>query len=108
MDDARKQIFDSFQEHLYQEYVRYCRHQLRTPSLNGLITYLIDRDLLSKKIIKKYTIQKEFQHLYPQYKHHKTKTVLALADRFNISERSVWSSIKNQQPTIEIQQNSIQ
>jgi len=107
MDAARKQIFDSFQEHLYHEYVRYCHHQLRTPSLPGLITYLIDRDLLSKKIIKKYTIQKEFQNLYPVFKHHKTKTVLALADRFNISERSVWSSIKNQGPTIEIQQSSL-
>lgn len=98
METNKKQLLDTFQSHLYQEYLYYCHQQRCAPHITGLITYLIDRDLLSKKVIKSYTIQREFKNLYPTYEHHKTRTVMALADRFNISERSVWSSIKSKQP----------
>ena len=90
----RKQIFDKFEEHVFENYVKYCtQHQLPC-SLNGLIAYLIDFEIIPQKAIQRYTILNEFEVLYPKEQFQKTKTVVSLADRFNISERSVWSILK--------------
>lgn len=96
MEDSRKKIYDVFQERLCQNYINYCEFHNAEENLDGLITYLIDQELISNVAIKRYTIKKEFEELYPLNKHHKTQTVHTLASKFNISTRSVWSILKRE------------
>lgn len=90
----RKYILDRFQQHLLKKYQSYCtRHNISDP-VEGLITFLIDQELIPEKNIKDYTVRQEFDDIYPNEEYHKTRTVNALADRFNLSERSIWSILK--------------
>jgi DNA polymerase III alpha subunit len=94
MTESRKRILDAFQNHLYDSYEHFCtRHQV-DPSTKGLITYLIDKDLIPSVAIKRFTITQEFDKIYPQQKKHKTKTINALSDKFNIPERTIWGILK--------------
>ncbi|MCB0631632.1 MAG: hypothetical protein R2824_02500 [Saprospiraceae bacterium] len=94
MRETRKYLLDRFQQHLHEDYQDYCCTQGLNPSIQGLITFLIDKDVVSPKQIKDFTVLREFQELYPTQKYRKTQTVNMIADRFNISERSVWGIIR--------------
>ena len=89
-----KYLLDRFQEYIYQEYLSYCiKHELAA-SDKGFLTFLIDKKIIPIKEIKQYTILQEFHEVYPKNEFHKTNTVLSLADKYHISERSVWSILK--------------
>lgn len=93
--ELRKQILDLFQDRLCLEYCEYCnKHQLK-PELAGLITYLIDQELINPHVIQKYTVLKAFNEGYLGSRGQKTQTVEMLADRFNLSTRTVWSILKH-------------
>lgn len=97
MDSPRykKLILDRFQEHLQQDYENYClQHGLDKADEQQLLTFLIDQDLIPSTHIQRYTVRQEFQRVYPQQDFHKTHTVLTLAHRFSIPERTVWSILK--------------
>lgn len=95
MEIYRKHILDKFQEHLRKNYIKHCERHEITPTDDQLLTFLIDQNLMSMNRIQQYTVIKEFERLYPQQDNHKTQTVLTLADRFSISERTVWNILKN-------------
>lgn len=95
MEAYRKHILDRFQEHLHRNFKNYCERHGIEPTEDQLITFLIDQNLISGTHIQRYTILKEFEKLYPEQDHHKTHTVNALADRFSLSQRTVWSILKN-------------
>lgn len=83
-------MLDGFQKHLFVEYHAYCtRHHLQ-PSMEGLVTFLIDKDLILPLTIKRYTVLQEFDDLYLNLENQKTKTVNALSDKFNIPPRTIW------------------
>lgn len=91
----RKYLLDRFQTHLINKYASYRdRHNIADP-IGGLVTFMIDQELISEKNIKHYTVLLEFEDIYPHEAFHKTRTVIALADRFNISERTVWGILKS-------------
>ncbi len=90
----RKQLLDQFQKHLETNYADYCDRQSNEQDISGLVTYLIDQELIPASTLKRYTILKEFQKVYSTQKHNKTQTVSLLAERFNLSERTVWSMLK--------------
>ncbi|MEL6867846.1 MAG: hypothetical protein AAFP19_25705 [Bacteroidota bacterium] len=92
-----KQILDKFQVYLSESYAQYCELHDQPPSIEGFITYIIDQDLVSHSGIRRYTILKEYLHLSKSKDAHgqKTKLVALLASRFNISERSIWSLLRN-------------
>lgn len=98
MEFHRKQLIDKFEGILFENYRDYCQRYSITPSFEGLITFLVDFEIISPKAITKYTIRQEFEQLYPQKEYHKTNTVLQLADRYNLSERSIWSILKGRRP----------
>lgn len=91
----RKYIMDRFQSHLLDKYKEYCDRHRINESVNGLITFLIDQDLIPEKNIKYFTVLQEFDDIYPNEAFHKTRTVNTLADRFNLSERTVWGILKS-------------
>lgn len=96
MAENRKKILDAFEGHLSLIYKDYCRRQGEKPTPDGMITFLIDKDLIPAVAIKRFTILHEFEHLYPLKENHKTKTVHSLSDKFNIPERTIWSILKKQ------------
>jgi AraC-like DNA-binding protein len=95
MSDYRKTLMDSFESHLEQEYQAYCsRHNLQL-SVSGMITFIVDRKLIPDSHIRRFAILKEFQSIFEENDRHKTLTVEALADRFNLSERTVWTILRH-------------
>jgi hypothetical protein len=93
--ENRKFLMDRFQEHVQSSYQTYCNRHGMPPSVPGLITFLIDQELIPPTNIKRFTVVEEFDRLHPEQERQKTRTVNALADRFNISERAVWGILKN-------------
>jgi len=92
--ENRKLILDKFEEHVNTTFEFFCkRHQIK-PNKEALLTYLIDQNLIPSITIKHYTVQHEFENLYQELEHQKTKTVIALSDKFNIPERTIWGILK--------------
>lgn len=91
---TRKQILDLFQDRLCKGYEKYCQIHELDSNLGGLITYLIDQDLIPASTIQKYTLFKEFEAEQEKKPIQKTQTVENLAHRFNLSERTVWNILK--------------
>jgi len=96
MEESRKHLMDKFQQHLVENYKAYCEAYHIKESYAGFVTYLIDHELIPGKTVKRYTVLKEYTHYLPNYPH-KTAVVEALSRRFNISTRSVWTILKNDQ-----------
>ena len=63
-------------------------------NLEHFITYLYDQSLISNSAVKQYAILATFEDLFEQNKGHKTKTVNLLADRFNLTPRSIWNVLR--------------
>lgn len=94
MTENRKSVLDVFQKSICADYLTYCsRHQL-SPSPDGIITFLIDKDLIPTSKIRHYTVTKEFEKTFVAHEKHKTKTVYAISDKFNIPERTIWNILK--------------
>lgn len=92
--ESRKFILDKFQNHIHDGYNAYCvRHGLKKTE-DLFITYLIDQDLISPTHLQRYTILKEFEQLCAQNSCPKTQAVDTLANRFRLSERTVWSILR--------------
>lgn len=99
MDTPRhkKLLLDRFQEHLGQKFRDYCtRHPLDETDDKRLLTFLIDQELIPPVHIQRYAVLREFEQVYQEAQGHKTQAVQALADRFCISERTVWSILKGE------------
>lgn len=94
MNLNKKTILDQFQQYLISSYKEYCSKHNTTDDAMRLITYIIDQGLISSAVIKRYTIIREFNHEFAQNKQSKTAIVNNLADRFHISERSIWNILK--------------
>ena len=91
----KKRILDRFQQHLQQEYEAYCqRHGLQKTDNQDLLTFLIDRNLIPATHIQRYTVLQEFPSVFQEQECHKTHAVHTLAHRFSLSERTVWSILK--------------
>ncbi|WP_421795886.1 hypothetical protein [Haliscomenobacter sp.] len=91
----RKQILDLFEDQLFISYEDYCNKHELPPDYKGLITYIIDQELIHPSVIQKYTVLKEFNARCLGDRGQKTQTVEALADRFNLSSRTIWSILKS-------------
>jgi hypothetical protein len=92
----RKQILDLFETQLYSSYEVYCQKHGLQPDYKGLITYIIDQELINPSTIQKYTILKTFHDQCLDIRGQKTQTVETLADRFNLSSRTIWSILKSE------------
>lgn len=91
----KKQLLDTFQKSLENSFENYCDRHHSPDNIGCFITYLIDHNLIETSTIKRYTILKEFDTLYSQNGNHKTLTVKTLASKYNVSERSVWTVLKD-------------
>ena len=99
--EIRKYLLDKFQAHLRLEFDSFCKQHGLEGSNEHLATFLIDRDLVQKADIQRYTVLKEFALLYLSDQTNKTQAVSTISHRFNISERTVWNILKHKQWQIE-------
>ena len=100
MAGNRKQLLDTFQRNLNQNYENYCSRHGIVPSNEGLIIFLIDNDLIPPKNVKGYVVSNEFEKLQEIKNEKKTRMVELLSDKFNLSERSIWTILKNKKSKI--------
>lgn len=101
MQETRKHLLDRFQEHVYKNFESYCERHHFENTKAGLITYLIDHELIPLLHLQRYTILREFEQLHVEESFQKTQVVGVLAHRFHLSERTVWSILKRASPTAE-------
>ncbi len=99
MEGSRKYILDKFLEHLEDSFENFCaRHDIESNS-SQLVTFLIDQDLIAPTNLQKFTIQREFAKISAEQNGPKTQMVGTLASRFSISERTVWTMLKENKPS---------
>jgi hypothetical protein len=95
MTILKKHLIDKFQEHLEAQYDEYCRRHNMVKNEHQLVGYLIDQMLITPTQLQKYTILREFEKINNESKCAKTRAVETLANRFSLSERTIWSILKN-------------
>ncbi len=86
---------DRFKIHLREDYESNLKQVNDEIELRHLIDFLLDQKLVSKSAMNRYTLQKEFDLLYPSHGFHKTDTINTLATRFNLSESSIWEALRS-------------
>lgn len=96
MAENNKLILDKFIEHLDTDYKMFCDRHYLEPATFSLVTFLIDKNLIPRANIKRYTVLQEFEELIEEKANHKTKTIHALSDKFNIPERTIWGILKKE------------
>lgn len=99
MQEPKKYILDKFQEHLRQSFELFCRRHGIEKTDDQFITFLIDQNLISVSHLQRFTVCKEFEKLSGERMYAKTIIVDTLANRFSISERTVWSILKHLKTT---------
>jgi len=95
MADNRKLILDKFQEHVNISYNDFCRRHDIEASSESLITFLIDQNLIPAVSIKRFTVKQEFKQS-SELSIPKSKKIVALSDKFNIPERTIWGILKKE------------
>ena len=94
MEEPRKYILDRFQEHLHTGFEVFCTRHGIEKTHDQFITFLIDQDLITASHLQRFTVLKEFEKIRSENDGTKTLVVDTLANRFRISERTVWSILK--------------
>ncbi len=88
-----KKILDLFQSQLDKAYKEYCERHQYEASPEGLITYMIDHQLVAPPAIRRFVINKAYQQELPQHKR-KTNAIQTLASRLHLSERTIWTALR--------------
>lgn len=94
MEEPRKYILDRFQEHLHSGFEVFCTRHGIEKTHDQFITFLIDQDLITSSHLQRFTVLKEFEKICAEQAGPKTLVVDTLANRFRISERTVWSILR--------------
>lgn len=84
---------DAFRGHLLDAYRQ--RYGAGPPEAGALLEYLLAHNLIPAVTRRRFVILREFERRYPQNGHHKTKTVLHVAEALGISESTVWTVLKD-------------
>lgn len=93
MQKNGKQLVDIFSASVLNKFCEYCeRHQLRTDNITFL-TFLYDLNLLNENSMRRYTILEAYETMHTLPNFQKTKAVRLLADRFSMTDRSVWNML---------------
>ena len=95
MQEPRKYIVDKFQQHLRHSFEVFCqRHGIKKTG-DHFITFLIDQNLISTPHLQRFTVCKEFEKMCVEKGYTKSIMVDTLANRFSLSERTVWAMLKH-------------
>ena len=93
-EDIGKRLLLNFEKYLKQDFEGYCQRHSIENDTNNFVIFLIDKELVNVSTLKRYTILNDYNNRFTDQDFHKSKTVEALADLYNLSERHVWSILK--------------
>ena len=88
-------MVSDFKKHLLIHFEQNESKETPCPQIEHFLDFLLSHQLIECKNIKRFTILKEFDIQYPLHGYHKTKTVFTLANKYGLSERSVWTVLKD-------------
>ncbi len=92
--NQRKQVLDSFQQYLLQQFELYCQKHSLVKDEQGIINFIIDKDLIPTVNLYQFTVIEEYEKISNTSSLKKTRIVELIADKYNISERTVWNILK--------------
>lgn len=92
---TQKHLLDTFSEKLDDNFLDYCNKYGQEKDINSFITFVLDLGLIPPSNIRKYAIQATFEELAQKQQGSKTQTVHLLAERFNLSVRSIWNLLRD-------------
>lgn len=84
-----------FKNYLLQTFRATERDDYCQEKVESFVDFLLDHNLIDTQNIKRFTILKEFDIQYPLHRFHKTKTVYTIANKYGLSERTVWTVLKD-------------
>lgn len=91
----QKKLMDNFFSIIQNDFKSYCeRHNIQEDN-ETFLTFLFDLHLLNEAKIRRYTVLEAYEELNTSPNFKKTRAVGLLAERFNITSRSVWNLIKD-------------
>ncbi len=88
-------LVDQFSTRLQKEFISFCEQNRLDSEPKTLLLYLIDNEIISRTDVRKYTILHEFEELCQMKTINKSSIIRSLAAKFNISDRAIWSMIRN-------------
>lgn len=91
----RKQLTDVFYQKLFENFEQYCHRHDQEVNLSKFLDYLLDNNIIQDSKVRNYAIKQSFEELYNKNEGKKTMTVNMLADRFNLTPRSVWNVLRD-------------
>lgn len=86
-----------FKKYLLQAFNENKETTLLDENIEHFLDYLLEHQLIDDITVRRYTIIKEFEKEYPKHNGHKTQTVYTIANKFNVSDRTVWTVLKDHQ-----------
>ena len=84
-----------FKKHLLRAFSQETKEGVVDDNVKRFLNYLLEHQFIDAINIRRYTIIKEFELEYPKHDGHKTQTVYTIANRFNLSDRTVWTVLKD-------------
>ncbi len=93
MQQFQQLFLEKFSNKIHQTFSAFCIKENLEFNTKTLLLYLIDKGLLNKIDIRNFLILEEFEELYSSNNFHKTQTIKLLADRFDISDRAIWTML---------------
>ena len=95
MNGSKEYILSKFDQHLQESFEAHCEEHGLKSDPTQFISYLVDQDIIPQTHIERYALKKELEKISTVEKCTKTMIVSILASRFAVSERTVWSVLKN-------------
>ena len=87
-------IESRFSELLMSEFEAYCStYKYDRHNKKVLLDYLLDHNILNTKAVRDFTIKLEFKQMAQDQKN-KTNTVTLLSNKYGISTRSIWLTLR--------------
>lgn len=93
-DYRKKSVFDLFSKRVESSFKKYCDNHGLNFAVEEFITYLIDQKLIKDKEIFRFVIQSLTIELLKNHTIKKTEVVQILAERFDVTPRTIWNILK--------------
>lgn len=95
MQIYRKQLIDFFSALIHKDYKAYCERHHIPQNNDTFLNFLFTKNLFNESTVRRYTIHSEFAELNNTKKMTKSQAVRLLADKYNLSDRTVWNMIRD-------------
>ena len=92
--NTKKALLDAFEQHLLADFEAYGHRQELPLTTSELITFLLDQELFSPPRVRHYTVTREYDCRRQPLYGHKSSVVSLIADRFKLSERTIWNILR--------------